>query len=402
MTSGGQRWPLHPPPAPGESLTSWLGRLAALYGMPASHLLRHHLGDASALLDRPAAGDLDFDPPAEILEALAGRTGIDLGVVRMTTIAGWVPWLADTLEPYDGQEAFDSYVRQDSVLLAPGEAGRNTVPHWVPWIRAHEREWRTEARACPDCMASGSPGAGLIAALPVMTTCGEHGLRLQTEVAVRLAALDPDPDPEPPPPVPEPVIAMDRLTWEGVTAGRVTLPGRAVHIGVWLRLLRTLLDEVSMAASQVSARSATTFAKVWAATGLPPRGGLTVWRPYERLDLPLQQAMLEAAAAALRMAATGEITARGTHACCLAPEPHRDVYEGDRQAGEEKQARAECEAMIDRARDDPVTARRVLEMLTAGCRTAGFYREHQYLVGRGIPWELLPDHRTLGRTDLRL
>ena len=87
------------------------------------------------------------------------------------------------------------------------------------------------------------PGAGLIAALPVMTTCGEHGLRLQTEVAVRLAALDPDPDPEPPPPVPEPVIAMDRLTWEGVTAGRVTLPGRAVHIGVWLRLLRTLLDE---------------------------------------------------------------------------------------------------------------------------------------------------------------
>ena len=66
--------------------------------MPASHLLRHHLGDASALLDRPAAGDLDFDPPAEILEALAERTGIDLGVVRMTTIAGWVPWLADTLD----------------------------------------------------------------------------------------------------------------------------------------------------------------------------------------------------------------------------------------------------------------------------------------------------------------
>jgi hypothetical protein len=326
---------------------------------------------------------------------------IDLGLVRMTTIAGWVPWLAGTLEPYDGQEAFDSYVRQDSVLLAPGEAGRNTVPHWVPWIRAHEREWRTEARACPACMASGNPGASLIAALPVMTTCGEHGLRLQTEVAVRLSALDPDP--EPPPPVPEPIIAMDRLTWEGVTVGRVTLPGRAVHIGVWLRLLRTLLDEVSMAASQVSARSAAALAKVWAATGRPPRGGLTVWRPYERLDLPLQQAMLEAAAAALRMAATGEITARGTHACCLAPEPHHDVYEGDRQAWEEKQARAECEAMIDRARDYPVTARRVLEMLTIGCRTvAGFYREHQYLVGRGIPWELLPDHRTLGRTDLRL
>ena len=74
-----------------------------------------------------------------------------------------------------------------------------------------------------------------------------------------------------------------------------------------------------MAASQVSARSAATFAKVWAATGRPPRGGLTVWRPYERLDLPLQQAMLEAAAAALRMAATGEITARGTHGLLPGP-----------------------------------------------------------------------------------
>jgi hypothetical protein len=159
---------------------------------------------------------------------------------------------------------------------------------------------------------------------------------------------------------------------------------------------------VSMPVSRVRARSAAAIAKVWEATGRPPRGGLAVWRPYERLALPLQQAMIEAAAAALSLAATGEITARGTLGRCLAPEPHHAVYEGDRQAWEEKQARAECEAMIGRARDDPVTARQVLEMLTAGCRTvAGFYRERQYLVGRGIPWELLPDHRTLGRADLR-
>jgi hypothetical protein len=92
-----------------------------------------------------------------------------------------------------------------------------------------------------------------------------------------------------------------------------------------------------------------------------------------------------------------------TLACCLAPEPHRDVYEGDRQAWEQRQIQAKIETMIDRARDDPGTARRLLEMLTVGCRTiTGFYRERQYLVGRGIPWELLPDHRELGRADLRL
>lgn len=73
-----------------------------------------------------------------------------------------------------------------------------------------------------------------------------------------------------------------------------------VHVGVWLRLLRTLLDEVSMAASRVSDRSAATLARVWEATGRPARGGLTVWRPYERLDSAHQQAMLEAAATAAR------------------------------------------------------------------------------------------------------
>ena len=55
---------------------------------------------------------------------------------------------------------------------------------------------------------------------------------------------------------------MDRLTFEGLTTGIVTLPGRLVHVGLWLRVLRTLLDEVSMAASRVSTRSAATLARV--------------------------------------------------------------------------------------------------------------------------------------------
>jgi TniQ len=399
MTPGVRRWPLHPPPGPGEALTSWLGRLAALYGMPASHLLLHHLGEASVLLDRPEADDLDFDPPGEILEALAGRTGTELGVVRMTTIAGWVPWLADTLDPYDGQEAFDSYVRQDSVLLAPGEAGRSTVPHWVPWIRAHDQQWRTEVRACPGCMAGRSPGASLLAALPIMTTCGEHGCRLAPEISVRLAAIDRDPLPSTP--APGPVAAMDRLTWEGLTTGMVTLPRRTVHVGVWLRLLRTLLDEVSMAASRVSDRSAATLARVWEATGRPARGGLTVWRPYERLDSPHQQAMLEAAATALALAEDGAVTARGTRGPLLAREAYRPAGDGDPTAFNWKRTQAEARAEIDKARADPEAACRILVMFTASCRTMkSFNRERDYLIGIGIPAEFLPGARHLGRDDL--
>ena len=92
-----RRWPLHPHPGPDEALSSWLARLAGLYGLPVRDLLRHNLGQASALPDDPAAADLDWDPPAAVLAALAERTGAGLGELRRMTMAGWVPWLLDTL-----------------------------------------------------------------------------------------------------------------------------------------------------------------------------------------------------------------------------------------------------------------------------------------------------------------
>lgn len=393
---GVRRWPVHQPPGPGEALTSWLARLAALYGMPADQMLRHNLGEASALLDDPRAGDLDFDPPAAILEALAERTGTELGELRMTTIAGWVPWLADTLDPCDGQETFDTYVRQDSVLLAPGEAGSSTVPYWLPWIPVRDQEWRTELRACPACAADSDRGTSLLAALPIVTTCGEHGRRLEPEMTARLTALERDPLPSPP--VPAPVAAMDRLTYEGVTTGMVTLPRRAVHVGLWFRLLRILLDEVSVAASRVGPRSAAALATVWEAADRPSRGGLNVWRPYERLDSPHQQAMLEAAATTLALTRDGAVAARGTLGPLLTREPYRPAGDGDPTAFNWKRTQAEVSAEIDKARTDPDTARRVLAMFTVSCRTLeSFNRERDYLIGIGIPAEFLRDSREFGQ-----
>jgi len=140
---------------------------------------------------------------------------------------------------------------------------------------------------------------------------------------------------------------------------------------------------------------------IWSRADMPVRGGLAVWRPYERLTWSAQQAMAGAAAAAAHLAGSGEITTRGTLGRYLAREPHRDVYEGDRRAWEWKQAVAELDAMISQARTDPDTARQVLVTLTAASRTfAGFYRERQYLIGLGIPDEHLPGHGALGRTDL--
>jgi hypothetical protein len=160
-----------------------------------------------------------------------------------------------------------------------------------------------------------------------------------------------------------------------------------------VRLPRTLLDEASMAPSRVGTRSAATVEHIWHATGHPARAGLNVWRPCEQLGWPRQTMMLEAAAAALHLAETGAIAARGTLAPLLAREPHRPAYYGDRPAPaacnrkrERERAQEEVNAALEAARTDPGTARQMLTLCTFSCRTlAAFHRERQHLIGTGHP-----------------
>ncbi|CAH0217243.1 hypothetical protein SRABI83_02290 [Arthrobacter sp. Bi83] len=83
-----ERWPLHQAPAETESLSSWLRRIAASYGMYSYELLEHGLGHRE--LSDP---ELDLDPPMHLLEELGRRTGLGHLRVKAMTMAGWVPWL---------------------------------------------------------------------------------------------------------------------------------------------------------------------------------------------------------------------------------------------------------------------------------------------------------------------
>src|SRR5713226_6436359 len=107
-----------------------------------------------------------------------------------------------------------------------------------------------------------------------MSSCAEHGCQLEPESDVRFAALAGNPvEPEPAAPG---TGALDRFTFQALTAGRVTLPGGSAHAGVWFRLLRTMLDELSIAPSSPTATSAAIVRSVWAAAGAPPRAGIAV------------------------------------------------------------------------------------------------------------------------------
>ncbi|WP_143832057.1 TniQ family protein [Nocardiopsis sp. CNR-923] len=390
-----------PRPGPLESLSSWLEQLAELYEMPVRDLLTRNLG----LVDLWVPDDLDYDPPQAMLAALAERTGVDLAQLKAMTWVGWQPWLFDML-PVPAQAAqtvFDTYVRDNSALLAPDEAGANNVaPRGKRWRGPWFPYWPPH-RACPLCATDSERGRALVWRLPLMTGCVEHGCRLEdaTEVtlSVTLGRQGPGPVPSE-----GPLATVDRYTYEALTTGRVALPGRSVHAGVWFRLLRGLLDEVSLALTTRSAHGRATLERIWQATGRAERAGLNTWRPYEHLKPEIQEAMLHAAGTALHLAADGVIVPRGRLASALRPPPHRHVYDGDQPSPHRnawQEAVTQLEAALRLARTDRGFARQLLHFLTRGCRTLDrFEVERVFLSGAGVPAEFLPSARELGREDL--
>lgn len=405
-----RRWPLHPPPGAGEALSSWLTRIAESYGLSLEELLRHNLGAISYELDNRSAGLLDLDPGEGVLVALSERTGVALADLRLMTIAGWVPWLLDTLETSEDSTAFETYVWQDSVLLAPGDTSRHRdVPRWRPWLSAEPM-----TRDCPACRpdpAVEHGGFTLVSQIPLTLSCPHHRCFLEpTFGSLGTFVMWQEPRTRARP-APGPVTTMDRRTHEGLRTGTVALPGRPgqpVHVGVWFRILRTLIDELSRPRSAVRAGSSDDLARIWQASGHQPRAGLSMWRPYEKLDWPRQQMMLGAAATALHLVETGVLTARGSLGNLLAVQPYRPVDSGSRGPAQTsnvvvdswkfpdvsdawKQAMDAMKVAIQEAQEDPAAARRFLTLIAYPCRTPDcFDSRRRDLIACGVPEQYLP------------
>ncbi|NKY53901.1 TniQ family protein [Nocardia vermiculata] len=389
-----RRWPVHPAPGALESLSSWLDRLARVYQVPVTDLLGPNLGVLVGIRDV-----LDEDPPPAVFAALAERTGVPAGQVRAMTLPGWVPWLFDAypLPERDATDAFYTYVRQYSVLLAPQEAPRFEVTsrrRWRgPWIPQHPLR-----RSCPQCAAGPAPARALIWQLPLTVSCLEHRCRLTPDTetfAAEVAGL-----PYEPVPIGDPVATLDGYTRQALTEATVALPGRTVHAGVWFRLLRCLLDELSLAGSTVTRSSQQLLEQIWDATGEPVRAGLPVWQPYENLEWPTQEKLLTAAATALVLAADRRIQPRGTLAGLLSEPRSMPVYDGDSPwppapTPAERAGRELVQAMnawYARARVDADAARAMLRWLTALNTTPAHAIAHRdVLIGEGIPARFLRD-----------
>jgi hypothetical protein len=356
--------------------------------------LRHNLGAPLEIQGRDLDRlDLDLDPPTWVLSALHEHTGVPAQDLRLMTIAGWVPWLLDNIHPDEGTDAFTTYVRQASVLLPPRRAPIGSASNWRAWLPT-QLPTVLMSRACRQCVSDPGHGLTLMAKIPLMLSCPEHGCRLEPVLGHPVEHLiwSPWQEPEAVRPVTAEVLAMDRLTDEGLRTGTVHLPRRPVHVGVWLRLLRTLLDEVAAGSTRIPPSKADELQRIWRETGHLFRDGLGQWKPYETLGWPRQQAMLEAAAMAMKLITDGQIQARGTLGHLLTVGPDVPVFDGDPPRVDHwKVAMSEISAMIESAQHDPAIARQLVAFFSIGGRSRSAYERAQHLlIDAGVPARFIP------------
>ncbi|MBF6278435.1 MULTISPECIES: hypothetical protein [Nocardia] len=276
-----------------------------------------------------------------------------------------------------------------------------------PWIPAARLN-----RTCPLCTSAPDPVRALMWDLPLTIGCTEHRCRLWSAeelLAVRLSGSAPVPVA-----VTEAVAALENYTHQALTTAYVVLPRRTVHAGVWFRLLRCLLDELSLSVSALSKTSAQLLAQIWEAAKLPERAGLRAWQPFENLPWGVQHDLLTAAAVAVKLAADRWIHPRGSLGLLLKAPAHETVYPGDdpaRAAGtpvaigdlhaamrvQDWAAIHELVADVERAvRADPDTARDVLAFLVAFDPTPARIAEERELLIR--KWDV-PPHFLRTRTE---
>ena len=252
----------------------------------------------------PSGGDLDAADLPGLADALAERTGVPPGRIRGMTLAGYVPDLITASEPRPG--LFTAYAGQFGWFMSPRRrnAPRPEPPGpWLPW-RAADLLSLTP-RCCPRRLfADAIPYVRLHWRLAWMTSCPGHGEMLVPIVVPLthplLVHLLGDYEPERAAPD---LLALDRITLGAATTGVALLPGGGGPVagGVWLRALRTLLDELVRPMVWFGNEGRGELARAWL------RAGRTLNARYNFQgdtfeDLPAEQrdVLLQVAGAAIR------------------------------------------------------------------------------------------------------
>ena len=210
------RWPLHPPPYPDEALTSWLSRLAAIYGRDPIDFLGYEF---NYLTDREQFEFLDLKPPDSLLEGLSERTGVEISQVRSLTAQSYTPLLIESLTPLP--EYYADYVYQFNLLFSKSKPMKQKVKDWVPWFN---RKRFLTIKGCKACINEDIPYLRLYWRFPWMMSCPKHGILLKnfrfftTTLGWKIQVVWSD-DKELSQETPDTLLRMDAITLKAVNDG---------------------------------------------------------------------------------------------------------------------------------------------------------------------------------------
>ena len=386
-----RRLPLHPQPLPDEALSSWVRRLGAAYGLEPHCFIEAALG-----LPSPAdhLGVLDDQPPEDFLGILSERTGVPRERVRAMTLAGYGALLMGveaTARDHNGAALFTDYVCQFG-SLAP-TAPRRTTPitglgaNWRPWICADLLN--DHPRSCRRCLASDRvPYTRIHWRAAWMASCPVHGEMLEPFYqgagdpagSYRWAAARPA-SPE--------IVTLDRLTLAAVTTGTVTLPSDdRVHAGVWLRGLRTLVDEMTRPSGMLRRGAYASVARIWRDCELAFHRSLGRLTPFEAMSPNRRELVLMVTSRAARALISGELPAlKENEPALLRPPPIEEPLDlPSPRPPEYRWPRLPWwEAKISQARRDPYVAWCVRELLNLSAARRERSEMDAYLAAIGVP-----------------
>ena len=258
---------------------------------------------------------LNVNVPAELLTSLSNRTGMSEQKIRALTLASWEPLLFNDIT--EKESDFESYVHHYSLLL-PLSNRKKYLPKqpWKPWFPKS----LVASKACPECIKNKPVGAMSLAwCLPIMLSCPIHQCVLRECYSYQGRHMYWPKESKLIIPFSHAINTMDQRTWSALTTGKVALPRRTIHGGVWLRLLRTLLDELHISIPSTKPLHAN-IVNIWNSLGLIPRDGQARWQPYEELPPETQQLTLMAAAMAIEQIENGTIAPPGEQIYLFSPE----------------------------------------------------------------------------------
>ncbi len=286
---GISRWPVHPEPITGETLSSWLRRIGLIYGCSVPDLLKFDLG-----FPEIKTRGLDVEAPAALLVAIETRTGLPVKAIERTTFAGSASFLFKRL--------FTDPVRTDvefcSVLFEPPRPAPGSLSKLRQWFR---KEYLSRIHGCRQCLVDYPNGAILLSwGLKVVLSCPIHGLMLES---ARINGEGLDWIKEKAEAAPQLVCKLDKRSMEAIARGCVQLPGGLVSASQWFRMLQTIFHELNAPLFSIEKERFSWQQRLWKAADYFPTG------PFETFEFDESCALL--IAMAIDLMEKGELTPTG-------------------------------------------------------------------------------------------